>query len=258
MQWDSWLLPFKTMDNRDIRLANLRYAIRFFGGASTLAEKAECSPKYLSQIVQGFQSGNDRNPRKLGDSVAAKIAKALHKEPYWMDQPHPELWDDEGELASARQLDSLPRTIHQHKEEIFTLNHYEAGGRMGNGGLELRDQPGIIESWRVNREWLEKNVRGHSSPTNLCIVTGFGDSMKPMFNPGDPLILDAGVKVVDFDAVYFFRVENEGFIKRLQRIPGKGLTAISENNSYRDWVIDGSMDFEVFGRILKVWRSEDV
>ena len=54
---------------------------------------------------------------------------------------------------------------------------------MGNG-LELRDQPGVIQSW-VSPEWLQ-NVRGFSSPKNLCIVTGFGDSMRPMFNPGDP------------------------------------------------------------------------
>lgn len=128
---------------------------------------------------------------------------------------------------------------------------------MGVGGVELKDQPGVIESLRVNREWLEKNVRGVDHVGSLCIVTGFGDSMRPMFNPGDPLIVDAGVKSVNFDAVYFFRVGNEGFIKRLQRVPGKGLLAISENSAYRDWVIDESMDFEVFGRVLKVWRSED-
>lgn len=128
---------------------------------------------------------------------------------------------------------------------------------MGAAGIELRDQPGVIESWRVSREWLEKNVKGYSRVDSLCIVTGFGDSMRPMFNSGDPLILDSSIKTVEFDAVYFFRVGTEGFIKRLQRVPGKGLLAISENPAYRDWVIDQSMDFEVFGRVLKVWRSED-
>ena len=55
---------------------------------------------------------------------------------------------------------------------------------MGNG-LELRDQPGVIQSWNVSPEWLQR-TSGASSPKNLCIVTGFGDSMRPMFNPGDP------------------------------------------------------------------------
>ena len=88
---------------------------------------------------------------------------------------------------------------------------------MGNG-LELRDQPGVIQSWNVSPEWLQR-TSGASSPKNLCIVTGFGDSMRPMFNPGDPLIVDRGVQAVEYDAIYFFRVGSEGFIKRLQRIP---------------------------------------
>src|SRR5690606_26715969 len=136
------------------------------------------------------------------------------------------------------------------------IPQFDTGGAMG-AGLELRDQPGVIQSWRVSPEWLQKSVRGHSAAKNLCIVTGFGDSMRPMFNPGDPLLVDLAVRTVEFDAVYFFRVANEGFIKRLQRIPGKGLTAISENKAYQEWIVDSSMDFEVFGRVLKVWRSED-
>lgn len=136
------------------------------------------------------------------------------------------------------------------------IPQFETGGKMGDG-LELRDQPGMIKSWRVDLEWLHKNVRGATAAGNLCIVTGFGDSMRPMFNPGDPLLVDRGVTTADYDAVYFFRVDGEGFIKRLQRIPGKGLVALSENPAYQAWVVEPTMDFEVFGRVLKVWRSED-
>ncbi|MFC3340032.1 S24 family peptidase [Paracandidimonas soli] len=241
------------MDNREIRLHNLKYAIRFFGGTAALAERAECSKKYLEQIVQGFQSGKDKNPRKLGDSVAAKIARALGHDPYWIDLPHPELWDADAtnETATIPGLSLLDK-----KTGIVTITRYNTGGSMGTGTI-LRDQPGIIERLDVSKEWLEKNVRGFTSARNLCVVTGFGDSMRPMFNPGDPLIVDAGVKSVEFDAVYFFRVGDEGFIKRLQRVPGTGLLAISENQAYRDWIIQSDMDMEVFGRVLKVWRSED-
>ena len=53
----------------------------------------------------------------------------------------------------------------------------------------------------------------HTGVRNLAIVTGFGPSMRPMFNPGDPLLVDTGVKVIDHEGVYFFRVGDEGFIK---------------------------------------------
>ncbi|CUJ80971.1 DNA polymerase V subunit UmuD [Achromobacter sp. 2789STDY5608628] len=141
-------------------------------------------------------------------------------------------------------------------DDEVPIPQFDTGGKMGDG-LELRDQPGMIKSWRVDLEWLHKNVRGATAATNLCIVTGFGDSMRPMFNPGDPLLVDRGVVTADYDAVYFFRVDGEGFIKRLQKIPGKGLMALSENPAYQAWVVEPSMDFEVFGRVLKVWRSED-
>ena len=81
--------------------------------------------------------------------------------------------------------------------------------------------------------------------------------MKGMFNSGDPLVVDRGVTTVEFDAVYFFRVGEEGFIKRLQRIPGEGLRVLSENKKYESWTIREGMDFEVFGRVLKAWQGED-
>ena len=127
---------------------------------------------------------------------------------------------------------------------------------MGSG-LLLRDQPGVIQSWQVNSEWIQKNIKSHTGAANLCIVTGFGDSMKGMFNSGDPLVVDRGVTTVEFDAVYFFRVGEEGFIKRLQRIPGEGLRVLSENKKYESWTIRDGMDFEVFGRVLKAWQGED-
>ncbi|VVE06976.1 putative phage repressor [Pandoraea terrigena] len=142
---------------------------------------------------------------------------------------------------------------------VIQIQRFDTGGAMGHG-IELRDQPGVIETLRVSNEWLSKNLKNYTAVKNLVVVTGFGDSMRPMFNPGDPLIADIGVKAVEFDAIYFFRVGTEGFIKRLQRIPteqGLLIRAKSENVSYDTWDITPKMDFEVFGRILKVWRSED-
>lgn len=206
--------------------------------ASTLARQTGVSRASVSMWLSG-------TTKSLGADTTAQLAKS-----YGIDDA---LW-----LATGQRIDenNLPLPDPAPSSQVVRIPQYDAAGAMGNG-LELRDQPGVIHSWNVSREWLNKNVRHFSSTENLCIVTGFGDSMRPMFNPGDPLLVDVGVSTVDFDAVYFFRVEGEGFIKRLQRVPGMGLMALSENPAYREWVIDGSMDFQVFGRVLKVWRSED-
>ncbi len=136
------------------------------------------------------------------------------------------------------------------------IPQFDTGGAMGSG-LLLQDQPGEIRGWTVSQEWLTRNIKNYTGAANLCIVTGFGDSMKGMFNPGDPLLVDRGITIVEYDAVYFFRVGNQGFIKRLQRIPGQGLVVLSENEKYKSWVIDSTMDFEVFGRVVKAWCGED-
>lgn len=163
--------------------------------------------------------------------------------------------------APASQTDTAAvmgeRSENPNRGMDVTIPQFDTGGAMGDGGLVLRDQPGVIQGWRVSPEWLAKNVKNATAARNLCIVTGFGDSMRPLYNPGDPLIVDRGVTTVDFDAIYFFRVGDEGFVKRLQRVPGQGLVVLSENKSYRDWVIEPTMDFEVFGRVLKIWRGED-
>lgn len=130
------------------------------------------------------------------------------------------------------------------------------------GQLLLEEQPGIIKSWRVTQEWLRLNVPNHSGLRNLCIVTGFGPSMRPMFNPGDPLLVDTGVRVVNHEGVYFFRVGDEGFIKMIQRVPefdGPGfcLRIISKNPDYPPYDISPkNQHFEVLGKVLTVWRSE--
>lgn len=153
--------------------------------------------------------------------------------------------------------DGLKPNVEKLIEDEVTINQYhDAVGAMGKG-LVLRGETGHITSWKVTKDWINNNVPSNTGNKNLVIVTGFGDSMKGMFNSGDPLIVDIGVKTLDYDGVYFFRIGDEGFIKTLQRIPGKGINVISENKKYESWTIKKDMDFEVLGRVLKVWKSEE-
>lgn len=136
----------------------------------------------------------------------------------------------------------------------ITIPQYATGGR-GGAGLVLQDQPGMIANWTVSRDWLTANIPSYSSPDNLYIVTGFGDSMPDTYNPGDPVLIDTGITTCDHDGVYFFRVGNEGFIKRLQRIPTVGIRVLSQNRDYEPWTITPDMDFQVFGKVLKAWKG---
>lgn len=144
----------------------------------------------------------------------------------------------------------------------LTIEQYETGGAMGHGFNLADHPPGNIKSWKVDKEWLRNNVPVHTGVKNLAIVTGFGPSMKPMFNPGDPLLVDRGVNIVDHEGVYFFRVGDEGFIKMIQRVPDAFggdvmLQIISKNPDYPPYPMSPkNPHFEVLAKVLTVWRSE--
>lgn len=198
-----------------------------------VCERIGCSQGTLSELERLYE----------GSALTPQFADLYRVNPKW-------LATGKGEMEPSKSV------ANTNGNEVL-IQQFDAAGAMGNG-LVLHDQAGVIESWKVSREWVSKNVKSHSGIGNLCIVTGFGNSMDPMFKSGDPLLIDTGVKSVDFDGTYFFRIGKDGFIKHLQRVPGDGIRAISENKGYDSWTIKEDMDFEVFGRVLKVWRSQDL
>jgi phage repressor protein C with HTH and peptisase S24 domain len=215
---------------------------------AALADLCKTTAAYLTYGLR-----EDRTEPVQGDDIAPYLpplavqAEARNRGPANSNVAHDSEAIRIGVLGASEE-NHLDISIPQYKD---------VGGAMGHG-VELRDQPGEFHALHVSPDWIDKNIKNYTAKSNLAVVTGFGDSMKGMFNPGDPLIVDRGVTIVDYDAVYFFRVANEGFIKRLQRVPGRGLIAISENKAYLDWVILPEMDFEIFARVIKVWKSEDL
>lgn len=246
-------LPSDTFDQMDVyqrRRARLRELLKEI----SQAELARASKVAESTIGVSKLEPGDKGYKNIGEITARKLEKGGKKPEGWLDQPSlkvvPVLYSVREEPAQYKAKES----------DDVVIRQFDAGGGMGSGRLLLDDQPGVIKSWQVDREWLRLNVRNYTAEQNLCIVTGFGPSMRPMFNPGDPLLVDRGVRSVETDAVFFFRVGDHGFIKSLQRIPVAGgvvLRAKSKNPDYDSFDIDiKTMDFEVLGKVLTVWKSE--
>lgn len=190
---------------------------------------------YFSQVITGKSD--------MGEKAARRIEQEYNMPPGHLD----------------KMPDETKRGAVQSKSAALCIPQYDTGGAMGHGFALSDDQPGLIHSWSVSPDWLRLNVPVHTGLHNLCIVTGFGPSMQPRFNPGDPLLCDRGVTDCKTDGLYFFRVEGHGFIKQLQRVPttaGVVLRAKSFNPDYESFDITMGMDFQILGRILTVWRSE--
>ena len=224
------------------------------GNAAELSRRIKKDPTYVNRLF--YPVGK---PGAKG--IGLEIMKACTEE-FGLN---PGFWD--GVVAQAESLGrvtnfGIPSAIQTPGPDAHLIPQYAAGGGMGRGFNLTDNPPGHIKSWHVDHEWLRLNVPVHTGVRNLAIVTGFGPSMRPMFNPGDPLLVDTGVKIIDHEGVYFFRVGDEGFIKLIQRVPefdgpGVSLRVISKNPDFPPYDISPkNAHFEVLGKVLTVWKSE--
>ncbi len=236
------------MDIFDRRRANLRLLLTKISQAE-LARRSGVAPSYISRALK--EPGDD-GYKNIGEVTARKLEAGAKRVEGSLD-----LMPTAFELVIA---DAVNTNLKPTVADDVEIRQFEVGGGMGSGRLLLDDQPGVIKSWHVDQDWLRLNVRNYTAVKNLCVVTGFGPSMRPMFNPGDPLLVDRGVRLVETDAVYFFRVGRHGYVRVLQRIPtseGTKLRAKAKNPDYDPFDIDMTeMDFEVLGKVLTVWKSE--
>jgi hypothetical protein len=224
------------------------------GSIAALARKLNKS----DQVLRNWSA------RGVSNEGALEAAGILHSDANWVlngiKPPDQRIFPPSiiaGAVSVAQFSVQEPRS--KYLDDVV-ITQYETGGKMGHG-LVLRDQPGVIENWKVSIEWARANIPPCTGYSNLRIVTGYGDSNKGLYNSGDPLIVDVGITAVDRDAVFFFRVGDEGYIKQLQRIPssdGLRIKVKSFNERYDPWWIEPSMDFEVFGLVLKVWQGQNL
>lgn len=211
----------------------------------------------MAQVSQWFTGY-----RALRDKALKRLEESTGKPEGWFDQPASNSLDDQDTGQSVAQQANLPSN-RQRNSGLVRIDQFDAGGGMGRSRVVLHEQPGAIKSWVVDKDWVRLNVKGYTSIDNLKIVTGFGPSMKPMFNPGDPLLVDVGVTHVDHEGVYFYRIGDDGYIKTLHRVPqeGGGRLLIARSKNVADYpdpitINEKTMDFHVLAKVLTVWKSE--
>jgi len=92
-----------------------------------------------------------------------------------------------------------------------------------------------------------------SNPDMLKTFTASGDSMNPVIEHGDLLLIDTGDTQYSNGGVFLITINNDWFIKRLRkRITGE-LDIISDNPKYPIETLDTNSFKEVYirGRVLK-------
>lgn len=133
-----------------------------------------------------------------------------------------------------------------------------AAGSMGYG-LLAPEQETIVDVIRLSRSFVTRNLPTISSPTRLAALTAYGDSMVPTFSDGDILFVDRGVEDIRVDAVYVLLLNNELYIKRIQRRITDGALIIKSDNPLYEPVTIQNGDRErlkVLGRVVWAWNGK--
>ena len=169
-------------------------------------------------------------------------------------------YDGELSFAERRALSSSKLL----NGDILMLPQLSTIASMGYGAA-LQEHVDVVRLMRVSWGELKRQVRGPiTSPENLRILTGYGTSMRPTFNDGDPLLVDIGVTAVDREGVYVLERGSELFVKRMQRMITDGsLLMISDNREehpYPEKIPRDSIGNEFFvrGRVLMVWNARNL
>jgi len=201
---------------------------------SELARLAKLTPSAISQI----ESGLSKKPDAIN---LLKIARALGVTPDW--------------LITGKDSPSAGKAIRPDKSSIAISIVEARSAASSRGGGAINSEPLTVSGEIiVPKKWII-DIAGHVSG-NMKIIRAWGDSMLPTFNDGDFLLIDMPDAVPELrDGIYVFRIGEEVFVKRLQKLPGGRILAISDNQAYQPFEIEKTDEFHLMARVIAAWKS---
>lgn len=107
------------------------------------------------------------------------------------------------------------------------VQQLDAEAGMGNEVVN-DDYPEVIRAMDFTAAYIRSVVGFVPSPGRLVLVTGRGDSMIPIIQPGESLMVDTGVTSFDGDGIYLINTGNGQQVKGLQD-RGDAIYVVSAN-----------------------------
>lgn len=119
----------------------------------------------------------------------------------------------------------------------------------GNG-IDVYNEE-IQETFSLPNNFLQ-HFKANSKATEIIFAEG--DSMFPLIEAGDMLLIDKSkINIVD-GLTYVFSYDGQPMCKKLQKFEDK-IKAISINTNYEPFIIDKTMNFSIVGRVVGLFRQ---
>lgn len=176
--------------------------------------------------IQKIETG-----RALTSTRLIEIAKALNVSPEWLSNGNEEPMNQKSELSVKIELASDVSNANRYRVEVLDV---EASA--GKGVIVIDDFIETITSIEYSLEEAKRLFGGRPAHT-IKMITVRGDSMAETFEPRDQIFVDITTNFFDGDGIYVFVLDNQLYIKRLQK-QYKRLAVISDNPRYETWYLD--------------------
>ena len=172
-------------------------------------------------------------------SIVQLIAKTFNVNPDW-------LLNGTGEMF----LDNTSRQ--QEVSDIISIPYYpEVSAAAGSGAL-------VYDENTVKHLQISSAIINISTGDNVCLINATGNSMQPVIDDRDLLLVDLSQKLITDEGIYVIRLDTTLVVKRVQKILN-GVILISDNPQYppRELTADNfnENDAAVIGKVIAVIKN---
>ncbi|MEM6476940.1 MAG: LexA family transcriptional regulator [Pseudomonadota bacterium] len=205
-------------------------------GASltSLSEMLGRNPTYLQQFIR------KGSPRKLEEGDRRTLAQFFGV--------------SEGELLEAKDKSYtyIPASEMASSAPPPRLSDYvdvprmDIGASAGPGALP--DGEEAFDAFRFSRRWLTEQGLERAQ---LSAITVEGDSMEPLLNDGDEILVDRSERAFR-DGVHVVRLGDSLMVKRVASAGAGRFALLSQNMAYPPVTVEAE-DIEIIGRV--VWKG---
>ena len=148
------------------------------------------------------------------------------------------------------QLLGAPEEVGGKSDNLKLVPKLAVGASAGAGALAegeaLAGKVGFDEAW-LRKLGVE--------PRNVSLIRVEGDSMQPVLNDGDDIMVDKGAALKPLrDGIHVIRIDGVLMVKRLALAPGGRLSVLSDNPAYPSWPDRDPAEVQVVGRVVWVGR----
>jgi transcriptional regulator with XRE-family HTH domain len=200
-------------------------------GASlaSLSELLGRNPSYLQQFIK------KGSPRKLEEGDRRTLAEFFGVDESELGAPE----------SGAKEKSYIPNRVAQQNDWI-DVPRLNIGASAGPGALP--DSEATFDAFRFSRRWLsEQGLEG----ARLQAITVEGDSMEPLLNNGDEILIDTAPRPFR-DGVHVVRLGDTLMVKRVAQAGAGRFSLLSQNLAYPP-VDVAAEEMEVIGRV--VWKG---